>query len=1037
MAGPPYQRERLKIYYFARFLSVLALCCAKLAAIDPHQPISQMHHTSWTGKEGVLGAVLALAQTTDGFLWLGTTAGLMRFDGSVLERYKPEVGALPKENWISALLASPDGSLWIGYLTGGVSLLTGGKITNYPVKDGVPGGRVRSFAQDGSGNVWVATVGGLGYFDGTHWQSAAGRLSGQGPRPSSPASVMLDKQGNLWVSDPKQGVTLLPTGGSQFQQFMPRPVPGYFPTFVRVGNEIWLWVPESRSLLRFPATALSANPETNRSLQEVSNSAGMFLIDRDGSGWMMTAHAGIWRVPVANQLGNQVSPGDPSIEKFTTDQGLTNASIQCVLEDREGNIWVGTSTGLDRFRARNASWSELQPVATRRMQLVSGEGGEVWASSPQGLWDVRSGRKVKNSPANINFSFRDPDGSIWLWSEHEGTGDLWRWKAGQFRKAASPSRNNSNPAADKWVPAKGPLRALTRDGAGDLWVSIRGGGVWRQHGKVWSRIEILKDAAEMTAYGAICDGQSRVWLAYPERRAIGLWDHGNIQVFSPNKGLDVGAVTQLAYIDGNVWAGGESGLAFFGDGRFHNVEPIRGTQFGLVAGIAGASKIGLCLSTPDDIIYIPQLEINKVLKDWHYKVQYERFDPISDLSESPSATSDTPAVMGTDGILWVATSKGVIRLDPTHLHRNTTPPRVAIRSVTANGRSYSVYTPVTLLPQTRNLRIGYSVLSLAIPERVQSRYRLLGFDKDWREAGNRVEASLNNLQPGRYTFQVAARNNDGVWNSSMAVINFVIEPAFYQTVWFQFLYVVVGACLLWFIYRLRLRQITARVQLRYAERLAERARVARELHDTLLQSLAGISLQLGTIAKQAVSNPEKLVSLIREIREKVDICFVEARAKVWTLRSTSLEGAGLAGTLEEFCKRVGALTTASCEFCMTGEPRIVAPELEEELLRIAQEAVNNASRHANANRILVTLDYTKKAVVLTVSDDGCGFNTEMNQNQPEQWGLKHIQERAHQIRATYTLTSTLGVGTKIQVRAPFTARWRNSPEMKNASNFSS
>ena len=832
---------------------------------------------------------------------------------------------------------------------------------------------------------------------------------------NSPSSAAMDQEGDLWVSNAKEGVSILPRGSREVQRVMKVEVPGYLPSFAEVGKEMWLWVPDSLWLLRFPAPA----SDGKRSPQSIANSSGTFLVDRDGSGWMTTPHNGVWRIPVADKLRGRISLDDASIEKFTTDQGLTNARVQCVLEDREGSIWIGTAAGLDRFRARNARWTELQSMATERMQLVPGSAGEVWASSPQGLWDARSGKEISGSPPNINFSFRDPDGSIWFWSGQGGTGDLWRWKNRRFQKAVSPSRNNSSPAADKWVPAKGPVRALTRDGSGDLWVSIRGGGVWRLDGGAWSRIEVLKDAPEMTAYEAICDGQGRVWLAYPERREIGLWDHGTIRVFSAKSGLTVGAITQIAYVNGNIWAGGETGLAFFSEGRFHTVEPASGTEFGLVAGIAGRSLSGLWLTTTADIIHIPQSEIGKVLNDWQYKVQYERLDTISDLSERPSATSDTPAVMGTDGILWVATSRGVIRVDPAHLHRNATPPHVAIRNVVANGRSYSVYAPVKLPPHTTSLRIAYSVLSLAIPERVQSRYRVLGFDREWREAGNRVDAVVSNLPPGHYTFQVAARNNDGIWNSTMAGVALIIEPAYYQTVWFQLLYILPGAWVFWILYKLRLRQITARVQLRYSERLAERTRIARELHDTLLQSLAGISLQLGGVAKQAVSRPEKLVLLVKQIRQKVDDCFVEARAKVWTLRSTSLEGPGLAATLQEFCERMRPLTSADCEFHLVGESQTLAPEFEEELLRIAQEAVHNASRHAKAKRISVALEYTKKSVLLTIADDGQGFDAEEGFYKSNHWGLKNMQERAAQIRATYSLTSTLGKGTKIEVGAPF------------------
>ena len=519
----------------------------------------------------------------------------------------------------------------------------------------------------------------------------------------------------------------------------------------------------------------------------------------------------------------------------------------------------------------------------------------------------------------------------------------------------------------------------------------------------------------MTAYGAVHDNLGRVWLAYPERKEIGLWDHGSIRAFSAKDGLNIGAITQLAFCDGQLWAGGQSGLAFFRDGRFRTAEPAGGAGFGLIAGITGSPESGLWLSTASEIIHIPRSEVSKLLDDPRHEVQYERFDPLSDLAERPSATSDTPAVMGTDGILWVATPRGIINVDPAHLHRNLAPPQVAIRSAIANGKSYSVYSPILLPPHTSSMQIGYSVLSFPIPERTRSRYRLLGLDQEWQDAAGRVDVPYKNLKPGRYTFQVIASNNDGVWNMTGASLNFVIQPTFYQTFWFRIVYVLFGAILVWLLYRFRLRQVTARMKLRYAERLDERTRIARELHDTLLQSLAGVSLQLDGISKQASSQQEKLASLVDQVREMVDSCFVEARAKVWVLRSTSVEGPGLATTLQEFCDRICPLTTARCEFYLLGEPRSLIPEIEEELLRIAQEAVHNAIRHAQAKSIQVALEYTKKTLTLTVSDDGRGFDLAEGLRKTDHWGLKNMQERAAQIRSTYNIASAAGAGTVITV----------------------
>jgi signal transduction histidine kinase/ligand-binding sensor domain-containing protein len=1008
-------RRLFQLERFALFLSIFLLSCANLAAIDPHQPITQMHHTAWGAKEGVIGEVLAIAQTSDGFIWVGTTGGLLRFDGSEFERYKPDVDSFPQPSWVSALLATPDGGLWIGNLSGGASFLKRGRITNYGEPEGMPPGRVRAFAQDSYGTIWAATAGGLAFFDGHRWLWVGKDGNPPGSSSDPPSSVAVNRQG-VWVSYAEKGVFWMPRGARTFQQVTSQNIAGYLPTFTEPdGDGMWLWVPESEALLRLPARI----SRENRPLQDIANSAGMFLIDRDGSGWMMTRGDGVWRIPDANRISGLAPPSDPSIERFSENEGLTSATVYCSMEDREGDIWVGTQAGLDRFRPRNAAWTELQPVATGRMQLVAGDRGEVWASSPKGLWDARSGKQVRGSPPNIHASFRDSQGPIWFWSEQGISGDLWRWEGGQFQKAMSPSRQNSNPAADKWVPAKGPVRALTRDGSGDLWVSIRGGGVFRLHDGVWNRIEVAKDALEMTAYGAICDDQGRVWLAYPERRQIALWDHGAIRMFSAETGLNIGAITQIAYTEGQIWAGGETGLAIYTKEGFHTVEPAGGTGFGLVAGIAGSPGSGLWLSTASEIVHIPQNEVSRVIQDWSHKVQYETFDPVTDLAERPSATSDTPAVMGTDGILWVATPKGVTRIDPAHLHRNLIPPQIAVRNVTANGRSYSIYVPIALPPLTADLRIGYSVLSFPIPERVRSRYRLLGYDKEWHDGGNRVDASYDNLAPGLYTFQVVARNNDGVWNEAGSSLQFTIQPAFYQTAWFQLLYVLAGAILVWLLYRLRLRHVAGTIRQRAEARADERVRIARDLHDTLLQGVQGLTLHFHVAAQQLPEDSRTRKSMERALAT-ADRILVEGRDRINRLRTEHLTHTDLTDAFEAVAADLNHEQRVRFTLSIEGQVKDVTPPVVQELYYIGREAISNAFRHSKASEIAVNLNCGQKSVVLVVTDNGCGFDPVAQEDSPRtgHWGLPGMKERAEAIGARFECQSAEHKGTRIIVTVP-------------------
>jgi len=260
-----------------------------------------------------------------------------------------------------------------------------------------------------------------------------------------------------------------------------------------------------------------------------------------------------------------------------------------------------------------------------------------------------------------------------------------------------------------------------------------------------------------------------------------------------------------------------------------------------------------------------------------------------------------------------------------------------------------------------------------------------------------------------------------VWNEAGASFDFSIAPAYYQTAWFLAACAAAFLVLLWALYRYRVHQIAREFNVRVEERVGERTRIARDLHDTLLQSLAGVSLQLDGISKQAASYPERIPSLIARVREQVDSAFREARSKVWNLRSTSLDGQGLEGALRQLVGGIGPLMKARCSVTVTGHPRPCSPEIEEELLRIAQEAANNANRHAQATEIRIALDYSAGSLKLSISDNGRGFDFEEGLGKTGHWGLKNMQERAAQIRGRYKITTAVGQGTQIEILVPLSS----------------
>ncbi len=344
---------------------------------------------------------------------------------------------------------------------------------------------------------------------------------------------------------------------------------------------------------------------------------------------------------------------------------------------------------------------------------------------------------------------------------------------------------------------------------------------------------------------------------------------------------------------------------------------------------------------------------------------------------------------------------------------------VKIGSRSPLHRSISYVRDLILSHQQNIFSLTFAALSYAGSETNRYRYKLESLERDWNEVGSDVrQATYTTLPAGKYTFRVQGATSGGAWSDPGVAVRIQILPPWWGTWWFQSVCVIFTLVSLWFAYSLRLQQIAREFNARLEERLDERTRIARDLHDTLLQSLAGVSMQLHGIAKQASTAPEKTAGLVERVRQQVDAAFREARLKVYNLRSPALEGQGLAEALSEFTQRLGAMATARCTLAVTGAPRPSTPEIEEELLRIAQEAANNANRHAQASEIRISLDYSENSLELSICDDGSGFDLEEGYRKEGHWGLKNMQERAARIGGKCTISSAPGKGTRVEVRVP-------------------
>ena len=863
---------------------LIPLFCIPLYGIDRDRSLDQLYHTGWTYAEGAPGEVNALAQTTDGYLWLGTATGLFRSDGIRFEPYKPQSGeAFPQRSVIS-LFAVPDGGLWVGYRYGGVSFIKNGTVTDYGTEEGLPSRAVLAFARDLEGRIWIAAgKGGLARLGDSRWTKIGTDWGFAGAADT----VFVDHAGTIWVGTPT-GVAFLLKGGHQFQ------IAAQGLTLVKnfaESSDGTLWMAEQGYGVRpVPLPGKRLGPAVFVGSQAIT-------IDNQGSLWITTLGSGIRRVPYPEHLHQSQVRGpsawqfhNSEVEAFTQQNGLTSDFIYCVLQDREGNVWIGTSGGLDRFRQSPIVSVPLQPISHpgalpipslhsfTTSALVAGDQGALWAAGvgPKLLLKIQKDKIVTQlRDRNVECAYRDPNGVVWLatsWSTF-CLADECLDTIGPKHGVVTYNYHGAVPAGQGLIlrqldlPKAGGIavskqsrvKAITQDRLGRLWISMES-GTFRLERSGWTSLESL-GGPQGTATAEFTDSKQRIWFGFADR--VAMLDGDRVTVFSGKDGVQKGAITSIQGKGTKIWIGGEFGLQFFDGSRFQPVSPSDGGAFGGVSGIVADPQDGLWFSENRGIIHIRKAQ----LRSGSGKVEFERFGLLDGLTAQLRGSLSSPStVQTTDGRIWFATTTGLAWINPNRILRNTVPPPVLIESVIANGRKYNTSTSLRLPARTANLQIAYTATSLTIPERVRFRYKLEGQDKEWQDAGTRREAFYTNLDPGSYQFRVIACNNDGVWNDAGTVLRFDVLPAFYQTITFRILCGLALVVALWLLYRLRVHSIEQRhLERNRAEEMLRHAR-AELAHIHRVSTVGELTASLAHEIKQpigaAVTNAEACVRLI-------------------------------------------------------------------------------------------------------------------------------------------------------------------------------
>ncbi|MFZ0553106.1 MAG: triple tyrosine motif-containing protein [Steroidobacteraceae bacterium] len=948
-----------------------------------------------------------MAQTNDGFLWLGSPEGLFRFDGTRFEPFSSVFGDRLLSTNLYTLFAPSTGGLWIGYTSsGGFSFLGKGRVTNYPIETGT----VVRFAQSRDGIVWAITSAGLWRFDHSAWQHI-------GHEWSAPAGHFMDlgfdSEGVLWalVGDfgaPKELLYLMP-GTKRFKT-----------AGSNLAVEAFTWEPNQTVLTTpvSPGASGSGEGTTRRGPAAYPvTSENLQMLDRNSSVWVSpTGKTVVMRVPEASLEGGQNTAPPAGSETYDI-----NPYRMAELVDREGNIWFGDSRGVHRLFYTPLIKQRLPNDALGSdFAVVADDDGAVWISFNRGntleaeLFHIADGRVEHRFPqVTSSFAYRAPDGTFWF----SGKGCLWHLVGKDFIRVNLP-RAMLNQSAF--------LQTVTEDQQGGMWVSFGRGSLYRLFNGRWTlfggRNDFPKTGRIMVAF---TDSLGRVWFGNVNGQMVVL-EGDRLRVFRPGDDLQVGTITAISGRGPEIWIGGEFGLELFDRGRFYKIAALNDQWLRGISGIVEVPGGDLWINAISGIFHIRKGEISKALKDSAHRVKGEHFDRREGLSGIPSQVHPLPtAIEGSDGRLWFTLRNEVVWLDQTtYSEKQTVPPPITIQSASADDKAYEPDSPLSLPAHTSSVQISYTAVSLSEPEAIRFRYKLREMDKDWHEGAAETPVTYRNLPPGSYHFSVQASDKNGAWSGEPANIAFTILPAFYQTLWFRSLCVILLMIALAGLYRLRLRQLAREYSLRLEERVSERMRIARELHDTLLQSFQGLLLRFQTAYALFETRPVNAKEILGSSIGQTAQAITEGREALQGLRASTLERNDLAKAITTLGEEIAGEAAGDAAVCLQvgveGTARALHPIVRDEVYRIAGEALRNAFRYADAKQIEVELRYGERQFRLRVRDDGKGIDLSFlaAEGRAGHFGLRGMRERAELLGGKLTVWTARHSGAEIELNIP-------------------
>ena len=1003
---------------------------AQMDAIDPHRSISQYLLDTWGSEKGFPGgSVSSIAQTPDGYLWIGTDKGLMRFDGLnfrvvknaspasfpigpvqalqtdsqgnlwiLLEstnilRYREgrfELGRDQAQFGVTAIGARQHGAILFSSLAFGALTYTGGKFEVFPAlpnEAASPGSSASTGDTLNTRLAWSTSI-------------ASHRLADP---DSAVTSIAETTDGKIWLGTPDKGLFYMVDGRvSALPEMQSRKITCLLPL-----PDGTLWVGTADGVLEGRGPHFTQAPSALRHI----NVAAM-LRDRDSNIWLATT-AGLIRVN-----GNEVSSAF----------GKNSEPATALFEDREGNLWVGSLGGIERLRDSafvTYSLGDLQTESGGPI-YVDAEGRTWFAPYDGGLHWLKDGKSEAVSNDGLN---RDVIYSIAGHNE-----DLW---IGRQQGGLTHLRDDNGTISTKTYTqadglAQNSVYAVHLGRDGSVWAATLSAGVGHYRDGRFTTYTTANGLASDTVTSIAEDADGTMWFATPN--GLNSLSKEKWKLLSVHDGMPANDLNcLLADSAGNLWVGTTAGLAFVKSGQVQVPASAPSSLHEPILGLAEDRNGWLWIATSNHVL---AAKGDKLLAGDISEDAVREFG-LQDGLRGVEGVKRQPSVLADSfGQVWFSMNRGISVVNTTRALANTAPAIVHIDGLSADGNSIDLQQSIRVPPGGHRITFSYTGLSLSVPERVRFRYKLDGFDRSWSDPVSTREAVYTNLGAGSYRFRVSASNSDGLWNSAESTLPFQIRPMFWQTWWFRVSAVLflIAAVLLFL--RLRVLRLTRQMDMRFEERLAERTRIARELHDSLLQGFQGLMFRLQAVRNLLPEHPAEAVEGLDAALDRADQAIAEGRGTVEDLRHSPIVNQDIVEALralgQELTPAPNSNGTEVFRVFVEGKPRDLDPIRRDDIYRIAREALRNAFRHARAHNIEAEITYGQSQFCLRVRDDGDGIDRKLFRQgrRPGHWGLPGMRERAEEFGGHLEVWSEFGAGTEVELTVPASVAYAASAKRR-------